>query len=728
MPEGPPALAPMPSWPPPLAATPAGWPAPVGLPPREVSGARGAADEGAASEEAARQQSLGLSSSLSGATGLLRVMAAGSGAPGTFRLGLAWGVYAGRGFLCPQCPDAIGEGAAERDEVVRVAANLLLAVTPVEFLEAYAAMRSHSTATTRPAEEVEQVMGDVALGLKAFVPVGGGRRFAVGGALDVGLAAGSGEVGLGALDVAVRGLASADFSQGSGAALPLRAHVNVGYLFDNSGALVEERERERGPIDRVERFSLDVNRVDSVQLGLGVEAPLEVVQPFLEWTIDVPANRQSYVCLRREARSGDACLEDRPRFSSAPSRLSAGARVTPWRAVGGWLEGLALTGAVDVATGGASDFLVEVAPEVPWMAWLGVGLAVDPRPRVRMERVFVPVVERPSAVEGVVVARDTGAPIAGATVRLEGREATGMLTTALGRFTALGLEPGWHVLRVGARGYADAHCNLLVPSGPPASAPASAASELRSGGRPAPALPRAPIAPAPAPGTPAAASASVTAAPSARCVLEPLPERGGLELRVVDLTTGAAVGGARVQLIAAGGGSVELRADAGGAARATELSPGLAEVTITADGYLRSVRRLEIEPHALLDHRAVLAPVPASPSVRLVGRELQLATPLGFERGSASLDRHGVYVLQELARFLIGQPELGVVRISSRAGGDAALASSRALAVRDVLLLHGVPLARLLAEPPADAPAAAGTGTPPERDALEFFVEPGTPP
>ena len=125
-------------------------------------------------------------------------------------------------------------------------------------------------------------------------------------------------------------------------------------------------------IDRIERFSLDINRVDSFQIALGAEGVFDTARPFLEWSIDIPSNRQTFICERNTTNSGDSCLSDRPQFSTTPSRLSAGVRVMPWTAIDWWLEGMTATGALELATGGASDFLVEVAPEVPWSVWFGL--------------------------------------------------------------------------------------------------------------------------------------------------------------------------------------------------------------------------------------------------------------------------------------------------------------------------------------------------------------------
>ncbi|MEY4551297.1 MAG: hypothetical protein RL685_7492, partial [Pseudomonadota bacterium] len=207
------------------------------------------------SDPDARSESLAESSSLAGATGLMRVQSAASGAPGTFRFSLLTGFYSGSGFLCPQCPDTDGEGANERDETARVSANLFLSATVLEFLEVYAGIFSHSTSTNRPVEQLKQVVGDWTLGAKVFTRAKPDELFSFGAGLDLGFSTGSGQVGISGIDainLGVRGMASADFSRQSTDALPLRAHANIGYLFDNSGNLVEDYESDSGvPIDRI---------------------------------------------------------------------------------------------------------------------------------------------------------------------------------------------------------------------------------------------------------------------------------------------------------------------------------------------------------------------------------------------------------------------------------------------------------------------------------------------
>jgi outer membrane protein OmpA-like peptidoglycan-associated protein len=646
-------------------------------------------------EQAARAESLAETSGLLGATGLMRVLSAASGAPGTFRFSLLTGFYSGSGFLCPSCPDN-GNGADLRDEVDRVSANLFLSATPAPFLEAYAGIFSHSTSTTRPEPQLKQVVGDWTLGVKVFMPPEKDQVLTAGAALDLGFSTGSGQVGLSGIDsvnLGLRALATADLSKPSEGPIPLRGHLNVGYLFDNSAKLVEDFEDSQGrQIDRIERFSLDINRVDSLQIGLGAEGLFDTARPFLEWSIDIPANRQSYLCVRNDTLPGDSCLRDRPEFSTTPSRLTAGVRVMPWNAVPWWLEGMTVTGAMDLATGGASDFLVEVAPEVPWSVWFGIGYAADTRPRVQIQQVALPAPaeEAPDfSVHGMVIEKETNSAIANAQIRFDGRDLTGLISTAEGRFVTGSLEPGRYTLRITAPGYKEGLCNVEV--GPPAPAgeapPEPAAAFSPSQGRGAASSP---AGVEPPPGT-----NTVT------CELEPVPKVSNINGRVSDATSGDAIGAASVKITDVLGRELELQVDEVGAFRFENVPPGAAIITIQANGYLRSVTRLDVEPLQELDQRFPLAPIPTKPTIRVANKRLELAAPITFAEGSSKLSREALFAVQELAPFLQTRPELGRVEIQSHtadAGPSAStLSTDRANAIRDALILHGVPSARLTA-------------------------------
>jgi len=701
----------------PLAAPPEWAETEAAQPPDEEGSEAAAASPADSSEKRQRapeerERSLSLTSGLLGATGMMRVMSADSGAPGTFRFSLLTGFYSGAGFLCPSCPSN-GQGADLSDDISRVSADLFLSASLTNFLEAYAGVFSHSTSTNRPVDQLKQVVGDWNLGVKLFTPTEHGQIFSAGGALDLGFSTGSGQVGISGIDsinMGIRALGTADFSRRAEDPIPLRAHMNFAYYFDNSGNLVKDFEQQQGrTIDRIERFALDINRVDFLQFGLGAEGTFSTARPFLEWSIDIPANRQGYTCQRETNLVGDSCLRDRAKFSTTPSRLSAGLRVLPWQAASWWPEGLGLTGAMDLATGAASDFLVEVAPEAPWTVWFGLSYAGDTHPKVEIQQIAAPAAAAPAAAElsvhGLVIEKDTNTAIADALIHFDGRDLTGLITTSEGRFVTGPLEPGRYTFRISAPGYKESTCSVDVSA---AGAPVSPAAP----GAPAPAAPPAPAAFAPdvvAPGSgrglassPAAAAADpLPGVTPLTCQLEPTPKVSNINGRVTDNVSGEAVGGASVRITDVLGRELELQVDEVGAFRFENVPPGTTSITIQAPGYLKSVTKLGVEPLQELDQRFVLAPVPSKPGVRIGKQQLDLVAPITFPEGSAKLSREALITVQELAPFIEAHPEIGRIEVQSHTADSGpsgmTLSTERANAVRDALVLHGVAAARLTA-------------------------------
>src|SRR6187402_1561241 len=191
-----------------------------------------------------RATSLHLGSALSGSTGLLHVIEAGAGAPGTFRFNMTGSYFAGSGFLCNSstpCPTFLNDTATREteDDVTRAGAHVGLSVTVLPFLEAFAGFHNHATSNSRGRPQLLQVLGDTNIGVKGFTPHTPDGIFSFGGQAELWLLNGTGGVGLDSASTsfAFRGLATADLNNRSRpeARIPLRFHTNIGYLFDNSG-------------------------------------------------------------------------------------------------------------------------------------------------------------------------------------------------------------------------------------------------------------------------------------------------------------------------------------------------------------------------------------------------------------------------------------------------------------------------------------------------------------
>jgi len=452
-----------------------------------------------------------------------------------------------------------------------VGADLTLSATLLPFLEAYAGMHSHATSDNYGRPQLLQVLGDTNLGLKGFLPHQADNMFSFGALGELRLMNGSGSVGIHTANIALRALGTIDLSNRSDPQqrIPLRFHANFGYLFDNTSSIITDTETSRKrPIERIERFGLDINRVDTMFIGVGGEYVNSVVQPFAEWTIDIPSNRQGYVCKPSQSAKGDGCLGNNGGFSATPSRITLGMRTTPW------MRGFNATLAFDIGTGGTSTFIEELAPQTPWNLYFGIGFAYDtllissagqnaaPAPQVVQ---LPPLAER--HIVGVIIDEKSLQPIPNAIIRFQGRPLTGLVSRSDGSFETGNLEPGEYSLAVTADGYKDGICNATVSafaSAPPPAAPpgmpgapqqpgqgydpsfAPMGGQPMGGNQPGAMPPNnttfAPGQPMGAPGAtvPAASTGGATIT-SLQCVLKPAPVVGVIQGTLVNAEASSAV-------------------------------------------------------------------------------------------------------------------------------------------------------------------------------------------
>ncbi|CAN95955.1 hypothetical protein sce5792 [Sorangium cellulosum So ce56] len=496
--DAPPQFGPQPGQPPPDGSVSFGAQASVGDQGLQASAK---APTSTAWDEEERALSLTAQPNLWGSTGLLRTSYAGSGAPGTFRVSFLLDWFSTSGFLCDPAestlaghPITCGPDAKE-DSASHVGAFFALNATPLPFLEGYASIRTFANANDQGRPRLLQVLGDTTFGVKAFTPTKIGKPFSFGGEAQLLLLNGTGEVGLagGGTSAVFRGLASLDLRKPQGKGFPLRVNVNLGYKLDNSGVLVEEVEkarakaftddRERQPISRVERFGLGINRVDFFQTHLGVEVPLPKVQPYLEYTLDIPVNRQGYECHTKTVSRGDVCLglddfaspdpqnQGGPGYAAAPSRLSLGVRVTPFEKA---FRGLSGHAAFDLGLSATSVFIEEVAPQAPWTLYLGIGYAYDtkqkepppaPAPQIIKEPPQLVPAPQTFARGFVHEQNKPDAAVADAIVTIEGAAQPPYATGPDGRFLTRHLDPGTYTFNIRANGYKPGTCQATILPG-----------------------------------------------------------------------------------------------------------------------------------------------------------------------------------------------------------------------------------------------------------------------
>lgn len=713
------APAAQPGWGAPPAAAPAGEPAGAGASGSaswslgsgmqtsgEATGAGGEMDP--ETERQWRKTSLMIQNNLSGSTGLLHTSYAGSGAPGSLRVGFITSYFTGTGFLCSggQCNYNTATnpaGAKADDEVTRIGAHLSMNATLLPFLEAYLGFHATATENDQSRPRLLQVLGDTNVGLKGFMPWQPDSVFSVGGELQLWLLNGTGGVGLdgSGTSYAIRGLATADLNNHTNPddRIPLKINANIGYKFDNSGELVVDTEKARNnqKITRIERYGLDINRVDSFQIGLGLEGMFDYVHPFAEWTIDVPMNRQDYVCNESRKEVGDGCLGTDAGFSSSPSRITLGARAYPG------IDGLSLLAGFDIGTGGTSDFIQEVAPESPWTLYLGLGWAADTKKEppivkeVQVEKPAPTPVVMDRYVAGMVVEKGANTPVGGAIIRFDGRNLSGMVSNDDGTFRTINLDPGTYTFTVKAAGYRDGQCQATVPAAGMAAAPAFGQPAAPAFGQPG-------AAPAPAFGQPGAAPAPAAGQPTIvnmTCELEALPKVGNIVGGLVDAENNQPVATASVKITDKLNRELELAADASGAFRFENVPPGPAKITVTAQGYFTSVTELEVKPQEDLKATISLNKRPKAPNVTVVANEVKLKKQVHFAHDAATIEPDSAALLEEIADVLKSRQEIAKVEIQGHTDNTGSpvynqrLSQQRADAVRDALVKLGIEGSRL---------------------------------
>ena len=673
-----------------------------------------------------RDRSLYFQNSRDASSGILWTHYAGSGAEGTFRVSFLGNGYEGTGFLCNAETPCNSTLPAQEDSVSRFGTRFGLSVTPLSFMEAYIGILFHATSDDLGQPELLQVLGDTDIGVKFFMPHEKDRFYSFGGEAQLWLLNGSGSVGVdgGATSFAVRALATGDFSNLPGEdKVPLLVNANIGYFFDNSGAIATSFEdaQQGKRITRVQRFGLDINRVDSLQIGLGLEGLLDeaYIRPFAEFSIDIPVNRD-YTCSREINRSmGDKCLANDAEWSSTPSRVTLGLRGYPV------LRGLALLAAVDIGTGATSNFIEEVAPEMPWNVYFGASYAYDVEPQIETVDSRIEIAPPPIAyVKGTLTDGETGAAIADAVLRFQNSDLPGMSTGAAGTFQSVALKPGDYALAASADGYQDGQCAFTVPTEPsstdptpPPGAPAYGATGATQGAPPSGGIQGTgfgltPGAAAPPPGAPVSRVASQTTHTDAagqvhfeimvECQLQAAPKVGAILGALIRAEDGGPVSGAVNKITDPLGRELELGADESGAFRFENVPPGTVRLTVEADGYLTSVTEHDLAAREDLTARISLYAKPDQPNVVVTSNEIKLKKKVHFQTGSATILPDSMSLLQEAANVLRSQnfKRIEIQGYTDDRGSDdynLRLSQERADAVRQQLISLGVPANTLTA-------------------------------
>jgi len=637
------------------------------------------ADQAAEQERAwaERERKLNEGSTLTGGVGLLHTQHAQGGAPGQFRVDFATEFFSA-GFLCSPdfpCPDPRNpNNVLQRDAADHIGGRLRLSMQVTKWLDTY--LSTSALANSNPANRPSllQVLGDSTMGAKAHGKIS--NVFHLGGAFELWLVNGTGSVGLdgGGTSAKFRGLATADL-RGAKKPIPLRFSTNLTYVLDNSGQVVDATERARGtPVTRIERFGLNINRVDHFDIHLGAEffAAKEKVRPFLEYTILIPVNRQDYRC-RPANPSGDRCLATDP---FAPSTLTFGSRFYPWK------KGFNLIAALDVGISGVGFFIEEMRPTPPWMLYLGAGWAFDTQDKPPVIRERVVTAAQPSGgrrIRGFVHEEGRTEGIANAIVSWENHpELTSLATGTDGRFTTHALAAGPYAFSIRADGYKPGECSTTIVGAPASQSPAGPPPSQQP--------------------TPNGGDVQLD------CVMQALPRVGNIVGKVKDLDTGSFVSGAAVKVVDVARKELSGSTDAQGAFRFDQVTPGEATITVDGNDYLVSSEKLDVKVRQDNPIELSIKKKPKNPLVAVQAKEIIIRQQIQFAVDSAVILPASTGLLTEIADVLLKNPRIRKVEIQGHTDGTGSpahnqkLSEDRASSVVAWLTAHGVAQDRLVAK------------------------------
>ena len=393
---------------------------------------------------------------LGGTTGLLRIAAARGLDAGSLRLGFGVDFFRIESFFAPN------------DDHSRVGGTLSLAGAPTEFLEMWLNVRATSNRNERTRPTLIQSLGDLLLGIKGVYAL---DVFSFGADVQVRFLSGVADTSFdfGATELQLRALLSTNF-QALIEELPLRAHLNAGFVFDNSEALVSDRTR----LSNAERFALEVSEFHRVTAGLGLEAPVPYFTPYLEYRIEFPLDYfatpgvvlQAQTLTTAQTSGEPQTAVARPAFERVvPQVITPGVRFTA-------IPQLTLDLAVEIGITPDIGAGVLAVPDYNFVFL--ASYAFDPwnaNPRTPAPPVSIPVLIPTPREPEVAQARVTG------TVREERTNRTigdaivafdrgpSVASTGDGRFVALPLEPGPVQVTVRRHGYHSRVVELELQAG-----------------------------------------------------------------------------------------------------------------------------------------------------------------------------------------------------------------------------------------------------------------------
>ncbi len=598
---------------------------------------------------------------LMGQVGLFRTITGDSGTPHHFRVGLHIGGFRANSFLIA------GNSQVKGDRNGHFSGDLTIGYTPWKYIELYLSIFNASNQNTRTDAgrtdpEVILSLGDVQFGLKG--------RYNVTKFLDLALHLGvkflnsvsgisfSGE----STNFAVDAVASFDFRKVSSA--PLRLHLNIGFLLDNSLKLLPDGQCGistgndaciRSRVVQTYAYGIGTSRM---RISLALDAPVLIksvgLQPLVEYHLMAAVGSGDKVVF--EALRNDANVSSSRLSGRLAQDLTIGLRLRP-------VAGLIIDAAVDI--GLQSQGFRYGGPTAPWNVVLGLAYAYDGKAgRARTKLIEKTVTREVShapiegRVRGFVKDAVTKKPIGGALLKYADRPQNAQATGDDGGFLSYGFQPGPIAIEVTRDDYAPAKVDVQLVA---------------------------------------------NAETPVEILLTPKPSTGVVRGRAVD-SAGGAVRGVQARFANIATGSVVDAESEPSGGFTVKLPAGDYALDVQADGYLAKQAQVLVVANQVQTIELALTKRPAQSRVKLEKNEIVLKGVVHFGTNNAIIQPDGQQLLDEVADLLIKNPQIKRVRVEGHTDNrgvpdkNLQLSKARAASVVAYLVKSGIDGKRLESE------------------------------
>jgi outer membrane protein OmpA-like peptidoglycan-associated protein len=601
---------------------------------------------------------------LMGPVGLFRTLTGDSGRQNNFRVGLHIGLFQDDSFLVR------GNSTTPGDTNSRFTGDLTIGYTPWKYLELYlglfnASNKNERRDAGRTDPQVILSLGDLALGVKGRYPVAPWFDLA----LHLGVKFLNSVSGISfdgdSTNFAVDAIGSFDLRHAAATKyVPLRFHLNFGYLLDNSMNLLPAGQcalsTGNDPCIRsrvVETFAYGIGS-SRLRIALAADAPITIrsvgLEPFVEYHAEIAVDDGDQTVLR--ALRNDPAISSDRLTNQALQYMTFGVRVRP-------VVGLILDAGIDV--GLQSPGFQYGPPVPPWNVILGAAYAYDPAPNTaRKTKMVTKTVTREISrapaegrVRGVVRDAKTRKPIGGALVRYLNRGLNPQASADDGTFLSYGLGPGLQTLEVAREDYEPMRVEAMI------AARAETPVEVLLTPKP----------------------------PAAGQVRSRVSDSGGLPVA------------ATVRFTSSSGAIVDADVEGQGTFNA-KLPGGEYTMDIVAGGYLSKQRQVSVQAAQVQTVDVVLTKKPLTSHVTLTKNEITTKIAVHFGTNNATLAPDGEQLLDEVADVMVRNPQIKRVRIEGHTDNrglpqkNLELSKARAAAVVAYLVKQGIDPARLESE------------------------------